>query len=202
MSFVRPRGLPGMIDLRPAVRRTIDVATSVADDQLDQPTPCPGSSVGDLIDHLGTFALAFTDAARKDTAGRTSPPPPPTAANLEPGWRDRLSRDLLALAEAWRDPQAWEGSTLAGGIELPASVVGLVALDELVVHGWDVAVASGQPYAPPAQDIEDAMGFVTSFEAPRDGSLFGPVVPVADDAPPLDRLLGLTGRDPSWRPPS
>ena len=44
------------------------------------------------------------------------------------------------------------------------------------------------------------MEFVTSFEAPRDGNLFGPVVAVEDSAGPYDRLLGLTGHDPAWRP--
>ena len=126
-------------------------------------------------------------------------PPPPSRANLEEGWRDRLARDLLTLADAWSDPQAWEGSTYAGSFELPADVAGLVALDELVVHGWDIAVATGQPYAPTVPEVEAAMAFVTGFEAPRDGRLFGPVVPVPGDATALDRLLGLTGRDPAWR---
>jgi len=189
-----------MIDLTPAAQRTTKLITSAADDQLGLPTPCPGSCLGDLIDHVGVFAVRFHAAANKESEGRTSRPPPPSGANLEAGWRERISRDLLALADAWRQPQAWDGSTYAGGIELPAEVVGLVALDELVVHGWDIAVATGQPYEPPAQELEAATAFVASFDAPRDGTLFGPVVPVADDAPPLDRLLGLTGRDPSWRP--
>jgi uncharacterized protein (TIGR03086 family) len=191
-----------MIDLQPATQRTIDVVTSVADDQLGLPTPCPAACVGDLIDHLGVFAVRFFAAARKESQGRTSPPPPPRRANLETAWRGRITRDLLALAEVWLDPRAWQGSTVAGGIEMPADIVGLVALDELLVHGWDIAVATGRPYAPPDHEIEAAMAFVTSFEAPRDGTLFGRIVPVADDATPLDRLLGLTGRDPSWRPPA
>jgi len=189
-----------MIDLTPAAQRTTSLITSAADDQLGLPTPCPGSCLGDLIDHVGVFAVRFHAAANKESEGRTSRPPPPSGANLEAGWRERISRDLLALADAWRQPQAWDGSTYAGGIELPADVVGLVALDELVVHGWDIAVATGQPYEPPAHELEAATAFVASFDAPRDGTLFGPVVPVADDAPQLDRLLGLTGRDPSWRP--
>ena len=189
-----------MIDLHPAAQRTISLVTSLDDEQLDLPTPCPEARVGDLIDHLGVFAVTFLAAARKDSEGRTSPPPPPSRANLEPDWRDRISRDLLALADAWRDPQAWEGSTYAGGTEMPAEVVGLVALDELVVHGWDIAVATTQPYEPASPEIEAAMTFVKSFDAPRDGGLFGPIVPVADDATQLDQLLGLTGRDPSWQP--
>ncbi len=191
-----------MIDIQPAAERTLGLLTSLDDGQLGRPTPCPDTTVGDLVDHLGTFAVHFHAAARKETQGGWVPPPPPSAANLEAGWRDRIARDLLALAEAWRAPSAWEGVTLAGGFEMPAQTVGLVALDELVVHGWDIAVATTQPYAPTSDEVDAATEFVASFEAPRDGSLFGPVVPVADTAPPLDRLLGLAGRDPRWTPPA
>lgn len=190
-----------MIDLHPAATRMAALVQGAADDQLTAPTPCPDASLGDLIDHIGNFAQAFAAAARKEIGPVTGPPPPPSGDNLEDGWRERISLDLLALAEAWREPDAWVGLTTAGGIELPAEVVGLVALDELVVHGWDIAVASAQPYSPEPQDVQGATIFVTSFEAPRDGTLFGPVVDVADDASPFERLLGLTGRDPAWRPP-
>jgi uncharacterized protein (TIGR03086 family) len=189
-----------VIDLHPAANRTIRVITSLADDQLDAPTPCPDAVVGHLVDHLGVFAVRFRAAARKEAGGPTSPPPPPSGSNLEAGWRERLSRDLVDLADAWSDPRAWEGLTYAGGIEMPAEVVGVVALDELIVHGWDLAVATGQAYEVPTPEIDAAIGFVTAFEAPRDGRLFGPIVPAADDAPPLDRLLSLTGRDPRWQP--
>lgn len=191
-----------MIDLHPATQRAIGVVTSVVDDQLSLRTPCPESSVGDLIDHVGVFAVRFAAAARKESDGPSSPPPRPSGTNLESGWRERISRDLAALADAWQDPEAWQGTTFAGGIEMPGEVVGLVALDELVVHGWDIAVSTGQPFEPPADEIDAAMTFVTSFGAPRDGRLFGPIVPVDDHAPQLDRLLGLTGRDPSWKPPA
>jgi uncharacterized protein (TIGR03086 family) len=157
--------------------------------------------VGDLVDHLGMFAVGFRAVARKESEPRTGPLPPPSAANLEVGWRDRISRDLLALADEWQRPAAWEGSTYVGGVEMPARVAGLVALDELVVHGWDVAAASAQPYAPAPHEVDAAMQFVASVDAPRDGRLFGPIVPVADTATAFDRLLGLTGRDPHWRPP-
>ena len=127
-----------VIDLHPPAQRVIGLVNSVHDSGLGQPTPCPAASVGDLIDHIGVFAARFTGAARKDSSGPPSPVPPPSGANLEADWRPRLSRDLLALADAWLDPQAWEGSTFAGGREMPADVVGLVALDELIVHGWDI----------------------------------------------------------------
>jgi uncharacterized protein (TIGR03086 family) len=78
----------------------------------------------------------------------------------------------------------------------------MVVLDELVVHGWDLAVATRQAYEAPDAEVEAAAQFVASFPAPRNGALFGPVVEVTDDASPFDRLLGQTGRDPAWRPPS
>ncbi|MDQ1395513.1 MAG: hypothetical protein QOG64_772 [Acidimicrobiaceae bacterium] len=187
-----------MIDIRPATDRMTSLLAIVSTDQFDLPTPCPGASVGELVDHVGALTRGFIAVARKDVDG-TEAPVKPNAANLEPGWRDRITRDLATLADAWRDPAAWEGMTSAGGVALPGEVAGLVALDELVVHSWDIAVAIGQPYAPTDDDIEAAMSFVSAFDAPRDGNLFGPVVDVPDDASALDRLLGLTGRDPKWR---
>ena len=85
---------------------------------------------------------------------------------------------------------------------MPAGAMAVVALDELLLHGWDLAVATGQPYArlDPA-DAEACLGFVSSMASPQGvPGLFGPIVPVPDEAPALDRLLGLSGRDPSLTP--
>jgi uncharacterized protein (TIGR03086 family) len=85
---------------------------------------------------------------------------------------------------------------------MPAPAMAAVALDELVVHGWDLAVATGQPYEVSDEDAEACMTFAGSIgEAPEErAGLYGPRVPVPGDASALDRLLGLTGRDPAWRP--
>jgi uncharacterized protein (TIGR03086 family) len=191
-----------MIDIGPATVRMADLLASVSDDQLELPTPCPATPVGQLVDHIGTLTVAFTSVARKETVGA---PSPPSATNLEDGWRDRIARDLDTLAQAWQDGAAWAGMTVAGGIDLPGEVAGLVVLDELLVHGWDIMISIGAPsigrgYEPSPAEIEAAASFVASFDAPRDGNLFGPVVPVPAEAPPFDRLLGLTGRDPKWKP--
>jgi uncharacterized protein (TIGR03086 family) len=190
-----------MIDITPATERVGRLLEAVTEADLDRPTPCPDAGVGDLIDHIATFADRFAGAARKDVP-QPSPPPKPAKGNLPPDWRDQVIADLAALANAWQEPAAWEGMTSIGGLDLPGGVAGLVALDELIVHGWDIAVATGQPYDPPASEVEAATSFVAGFDAPRDGRLFGPVVDVAESASPLDRLLGLTGRDPAWSPPA
>jgi uncharacterized protein (TIGR03086 family) len=187
-----------MIDLAPAADRMSALLARIGEEDFARPTPCPGTQLGDLIDHVGSLSRAFTEAAHKRPAD--APPEPPSAENLTGDWQREITQRLATLVEAWRDPDAWEGTTQIAGNELPAEATGLTVLDELVVHGWDIAVASGQSYEPADAEIEAARGFVTSFDAPRDGSLFGPIVPVPDDAPALDRLLGLAGRDPHWRP--
>ena len=110
---------------------------------------------------------------------------------------------LAKLADAWRDDSAWSGTTHAGGQDLPGELAGVIALDEVIVHGWDIAVASGQPFACEPELAVAVLGFgrPTAGQNLRGvPGLFGPPVHVGDDAPLLDRLIGLTGRDPSWRP--
>src|SRR5690606_21867703 len=143
------------------------------------------------------------DAAAKVEGPTTMTPPSPEASVLAEDWRTGAPAALAELGRAWQDPAAWEGMTQAGGQRMPAEVTAAVALDEVVLHGWDLAVATGQSYdADPA-----ALGVVEEFcaqigEDPAErGGLFGPRVPVPADAPQLDRVLGLAGRDPDWTPP-
>ncbi len=90
--------------------------------------------------------------------------------------------------------------TAAGGVDLPAAVAGVVALDELVIHGWDLAKATGQPAGYDGPELEAVHGMVQHFRSSGIEGLFGPPVLVPDDAPLLDRILGIAGRDPSWEP--
>lgn len=79
-----------------------------------------------------------------------------------------------------------------------------MAADELVVHGWDIAVATGQAFSPHPTVVEAAHGFVAPITAANPAGvpgLFDAAVPVAPDAPLLDRLIALTGREPTWAPP-
>ncbi len=190
------------VDLEPAARRMADLIAGVSDEMLDRPTPCPDYRLGDLLDHVGGLARAFTTAATKAHGAAGSQGPSGDASRLGVDWRTRIPRDVVALAKAWRDPEAWTGMTQAGGADLPGEVAGLVALDELVIHGWDVARASGQPYECDGLTLAAVESFVAPFsvpghEAEREG-LFGPVVDVPDGVPPLERVLGMTGRNASW----
>jgi uncharacterized protein (TIGR03086 family) len=187
------------LDLAPQATEVARIVAGVRDDQLTAPTPCADLSVGALLHHLVTLTLAFRGAAERQSQG---PGPQPDAEQLPPDWRDRLPRQLDELANAWRKPSAWEGATEIAGMDLPGPTIGVVALNEVLVHGWDVAAATGQEYRADDVSAQACLDFALQIaaEAPemRKG-MYGPVVPVAEDAPLLDRLIGQTGRDPGWR---
>lgn len=188
------------LDLMPAATTLGRLVQQIPDERLGDPTPCPDFTVGDLVEHVGGLALAFTAAARKDLGAYTDSPPEPDAERLTSDWRTRIPADLLALAAAWREPDAWTGMTRAGGVDLPGEVGGLVALDEIVLHGWDLAVSTGRPFEVDPDLLAAVHGFVASFGSDpqaRNG-LFGPIVEVPSGAPLLERVVGLAGRDPAW----
>ena len=188
-----------MIDLTTACQRTSDVLMNITDEQLNGRTPCERLSLRDLVAHVGGLALAFTAAARKEFGELTDTPPAEGVA-LEEDWRAAYPARLAELARAWREPAAWKGMSRAGGVDFPGEVGGIVALTEVVIHGWDVAAATGQNYDVDTATSDAVLPHVTAIaaEGPVEG-LFGPTVPVADDAPTLDRIVSLTGRDPAWR---
>lgn len=198
-----------MIDLEPAAREVTRLLDGVGENQLVNPTPCPDYPVAALLDHFMGLSLAFTWAARKTTqteGGDESRPRPAGAEHLDPHWRTLLPRRLDELMKAWREPAAWEGMTEAGGVRLPAEVMGVVALDELVLHGWDLARATGQPFTCDPASTAAVLAFTEASAQPEQAAsregLFGPVVDLPEDAPPFDRALGFAGRDPAWTPPS
>jgi uncharacterized protein (TIGR03086 family) len=181
-------------DLAPAAVQIERLAAGITERQFGSPTPCADWSVAVMLNHLITLAGAFTDAAGK----RPRPDTPEPTADLPAGWRDLLRARLDELVEAWRDPAAWSGEATVA-VTLPAELIAAVVTDELVVHGWDLARATGQPYEPDPALVRAALGFAEQF-ADLDGGPFGPSVPVPADATPFDRLLGAAGRDPDWSP--
>ena len=186
------------IDFVPATSTLRELVASVTDEQLTEPTPCTKYTVGDLVEHIGGLAIAFAGAARKQPTPGSEQGGSGDASRLEAGWRERIDRDLADLADAWRDPAAYDGETEAGGIPMPGHIAASVALNEVVVHGWDLATALDRPFAVTDEDVAACMAFAEPFSTPeaadQRGDAFGPVLPVSDDAPPLARLLGMMGR--------
>ncbi len=172
-----------MIDMTQACRRTADVVTNVSDSQLPAPTPCEKLRLDELLAHIGGLSSAFSAAARKDF-GPLTDTPPEFGGEVDDDWRTAYPARLAELARTFGEPAAWEGMTRAGGIDFPGEVAGIVALTEVVIHGWDVARASGQPYDVDRDVVDAVLAHVTQIaaEGPVEG-LFGAAVPLADDAP-------------------
>jgi uncharacterized protein (TIGR03086 family) len=110
----------------------------------------------------------------------------------------RAASDTLAAALL---AGATERPLRLGDAGMPGEMALSMILWEYLVHGWDLATATGQPWSPPAaaaeQSLQFAPGMLTA-DYQGEGKPFAPRVPVPASAPPLDRLLGLSGRDPSW----
>jgi uncharacterized protein (TIGR03086 family) len=183
------------LDLEAQAAEVSRIVTGVRQDQLTDPTPCTGTSVAGILDHLVGLTLGFRLGAEKVPQYGS---PRADADQLPVDWRALLPDQLDALVAAWREPAAWEGVTVVGGAELPGAAMGVVAANEVLVHGWDLAVASGQSYRADPATAEACLSFVGQVPAEMRSSMFGQIVPVAGDAPVFDRLLGLTGRDPGW----
>jgi uncharacterized protein (TIGR03086 family) len=188
------------LDFAPQAAEVARVIAGVRDEQLTDPTPCAGTPVAAILDHFDGLTVAFRKAAEKEEPAGG---PSADAAHLAADWRIRLPQQLDGLVAAWSHPSAWEGTTEIAGMRMPAGAAGVVAVNEVLVHGWDLAVATGQTYeADPvvAQAcLEFGEGFAVGAPEARD-QIYGPVVPVPSDAPVMDRLLGQTGRDPRWAP--
>ena len=92
-----------MIDLSPACRRMIDVLAGITDDQLAGATPCDDFTVADLLGHVNTSAIRLGALARREAAE-------------EPGdsSRELIGQHVRALATAWQEPSAWQGTTDVG----------------------------------------------------------------------------------------
>ncbi|PRX17750.1 uncharacterized protein (TIGR03086 family) [Actinoplanes italicus] len=89
------------------------------------------------------------------------------------------------------------------GGSFPGSVVVDMLLIEAVTHGWDLARAIGRPWQPDEATAARALAFYRATIKPQwrgPGMAFGYEVPVADDAPMIDRVVAFSGRDPEWTP--
>lgn len=189
------------IDLEPAARQIAGLLDGIDEQRLDGPTPCPGYAVRELLAHVAGLSTAFRDAARKNFGPTTDTAPDAKLPVLPGNWREALPPLLEELVAAWRDPAARQGMTRAGGVDLPGEVALLVVLDELVIHGWDLARSTGQRYEADEAGLRIALDMLTPGDGkPRAETIFGPPVPVPDDAPLVDRAIAMSGRRPDWKP--
>jgi uncharacterized protein (TIGR03086 family) len=181
-----------------AVASTAQIVKGVRAGQMTAPTPCTEWDVRALLNHLiGTLWLS--EALLSDTAPRHPMAPgglpasdlagDPAAAYAE------ASAAALAAAGAG-DAISRQHITPLGKMPGPV-LAGFTTLD-ILVHGWDLAKATGQPAALEDGLARHVLGFASQAltgQAARAGRI-GPAVPVPAGAPVTDQLAGFLGRQP------
>ena len=188
-------------DLISLVQRAVlavdPLVASVSSADYQRPTPCEGFDLRMLVAHLIGGLRAFADVAEGKPLGFDADPDldNENASDEFLKARDRFVAGFAAPELLDRTfPMPW-GDT--SGMQLAG-----FELIELTVHGWDIARSLGRS-VPLDDDLVEAALFGARQwvdDTARTPQLFGPEVPVAAQAPPIDRLVGFLGRHPDWTP--
>ncbi|MEW1910695.1 TIGR03086 family metal-binding protein [Kitasatospora sp. NPDC085895] len=172
------------------------VRRAAAHDAWEAPTPCTEWTVRDLVGHLTSEHLWVPPLL----AGRTV---------AEVG--DRFDGDVLgddpvaawtAAAEASRaafDASGALGRTVSLSYgDRPAEGYCREMTVDAIIHAWDLAVGVGADLAMDRAAAGFALAELEAYGGDLSSSgVFGPAVPVPEDADTQARLLGLAGRDPA-----
>jgi uncharacterized protein (TIGR03086 family) len=166
--------------LADALDRFGALVAGVRDEQWALPTPCPDWDVRALIRHVinGNTQVASALGAE------TSP-------------LDGYAESAAAVLAAFRTPGAMERIATVPFGAVPGAFALHLRLTELLVHGWDLARATGQSTDFPAELAEQELAFTLRAlpSVPKDRSPFGPPKPAPEGATALDRLAACVGRD-------
>ncbi|CRK55608.1 hypothetical protein [Alloactinosynnema sp. L-07] len=178
------------------------VVRNVKPDMYDRPTPCADWDVRTLANHLTHWSAVVSErTARKLPVPADGSEAEGTDYAAEADWPEFFAERLDRAVGAWGAPGAWEGESVMASDPRPADFIGKMLYGELVLHGWDLAKATGQDF-----DIDPDLAKAALADAEeiavmaREWAAFGAEVRVPDDASTVDRLLAVTGRDPNWRP--
>ena len=162
------------------------VVTGITPDQLGNPTPCANFTVRGVLEHMLAGATAFAAAYR----GEQSPVEPDLADPL--GSFGPVLDDLVAAVTA---PGALDRTIQAPFGELAGGTFARFVVLDGLVHGWDLATATGQPYEPPEELVAAAFAFARQAIDPlRDGDTFAAAIEPAAGASPIERLANYAGR--------
>jgi uncharacterized protein (TIGR03086 family) len=162
--------------------------------ELDTPSPCAGWDVRATLNHLLGATWMFTLVNQGQTA----------EADADAGdvIGDDASLAVTAAAKenlaSWRQPGAFEGDRSYSFGTFPATGAAMLNLEEVVVHNWDVAKATGRELVidPAVGHMIYEWGVSIPLDDFRDHGTFGPEVAVSASASIIDRLVGLLGRQP------
>ncbi len=159
---------------------------------LAAPSPCDGWDVRATLNHLlgatWMFTLVNQGHAAVEDAGDVIGDDPSLAVAA-------AAKENLA---SWRQPEAFEGDRTYPFGTFPAEFAALINLEEVVVHNWDIAKATGIGLTIDGDIAQLVYGWATSIPLDefRAHGAFGREIAVPSSASTVDRLMGLLGRRP------
>jgi uncharacterized protein (TIGR03086 family) len=163
--------------------------------EWEAPTPVAGWTARDVVDHLLEWSRAFLASG----AGIELPAGPSVTIDPAGAWTAHAAA-VQSLVDEPGDRVLSNPHT--GDVPL-AEAIDRFYTSDVLMHTWDLARATGQDERlDEAECVALLAGMEPLDQVLRDSGQYGARVPVLDNAPVQDRLLGFIGRDPQWRPPT
>lgn len=163
-----------------------DLIAGAPDGAWDDPTPCSDWTVRELVAHVVDSQGLFLGLVGRDK------PAVDVAVDPVGAWRDTSAVVQADLEDPARAGVEFEG--FFGTQTFEAAVDRFLCLD-LVVHGWDLAHATGQDDTIDADDLARVEAGARAFgDALRTPGVFGESVDVPDDTDEQTRVLAFLGR--------
>ncbi len=167
----------------------------VRPDQWELGTPCKEWSVHDLVNHLVYEQLWAPELLAGCTVEQVGDRFEGDQLGADP-----LHAWVLAAAaarEAWISPKALLRPVYLSWGKSTAVEYGWQMTVDLGVHAWDLAQAIGADSRLDPDLARTLLGYAREHVAEwADSGVFGPSVPVSEDASEQDRLIALLGRTP------
>jgi uncharacterized protein (TIGR03086 family) len=166
---------------------------------LNTKTPCTDWDLRALLNHT----ILWTSYSAERRAHGESVPEELMSKDFtaDPGFAQDYQAQVQRAVQAWSDPRAWERDLNVMGSSTPAADIAAMLIMEMVLHGWDIARATGQEYR---ADDALAQALLETVQAQaelfRQYQGFAEAKTIPDGASAFDRALTLSGRDPRWTP--
>jgi uncharacterized protein (TIGR03086 family) len=132
-------------DSRPYYRAALawarDIAAHVPADRMADKTPCTEWDVRELLAHL----VATVDRIRViGEGGDPASAPRMVTGVADDGWADALDAAEARMAAVWADDARLDAPVTVPWGRVPGRAAVWGYAREVLVHGWDLAVATGQ----------------------------------------------------------
>ena len=184
--------------MRRVVAFTGEVVDRIEPEQLDDPSPCAAWTVRDVLAHIVAGAEVFGRCVRDGSISDAELGAVLSTDVLGDDYQASFHRACDAALDAFAVPGAMDRIVAVPIGEMPARMAVTIAIVDVTTHAWDLATATGQrtDFDPEVVGIAYRAALMMLSDDLRATGRFGPLVPVADDAPLFDRLAAFTGRTP------